>query len=51
MPGISDEELREKESALSAEVRRLLPDLIQSRRKNEDVVIIHQDLVRHGLPG
>ena len=43
MPNISDEELREKESALAAEVRRLLPDFVDSCRKNEDMVIIHQD--------
>ena len=42
MPSISDEELREKESALAAEIRRLLPDFVESCRKNEDV-IIHQD--------
>ena len=43
MPNISDEELREKESALAAEVRRLLPDFVDSCRTNEDMVIIHQD--------
>jgi hypothetical protein len=42
MPSISDEELREKEAGLSAEIRRLLPDFVESCRKNEDV-IIHQD--------
>ena len=43
MPTISNEELREKEAALSAEIRRLLPDFVESCRNNEDVVIIHQD--------
>jgi len=42
MPSISDEKLREKEAGLSAEIRRLLPDFVDSCRKNEDV-IIHQD--------
>ena len=43
MPRISDEELKQKEAALSAEIRRLLPDFVRSCLKNEDVVIIHQD--------
>ena len=43
MPKISDEELKQKEAALSAEIRRLLPSFVESCRKNEDVVIIHQD--------
>ena len=43
MPTISDEELKQKEAALSAEIRRLLPDFVRSCLKNEDIVIIHQD--------
>jgi hypothetical protein len=43
MPMISDEELREKEAALSAEIEHLLPNFVESCRKNEDMVIIHQD--------
>jgi hypothetical protein len=43
MPKISDEELKQKEAALSAEIRRLLPDFVRSCLKNEDIVIIHQD--------
>jgi hypothetical protein len=43
MPMISDEELREKEAALSAEIEHLLPSFVESCRKNEDMVIVHQD--------
>jgi hypothetical protein len=43
MPQISDEELKQKEAALLAEMRRLLPDFVRSCLNNEDVVIIHQD--------
>lgn len=43
MPKVSDDELKQREAALSAEIRRLLPDFVQSCRNNEDVVIIHQD--------
>jgi hypothetical protein len=43
MPSLSNEELREKESALATEIRRLLPDFVDSCRTNEDIVIIHQD--------
>jgi hypothetical protein len=43
VPKVSDDELKQREAALSAEIRRLLPDFVQSCRNNEDVVIIHQD--------
>jgi hypothetical protein len=43
VPKVSDDELKQREAALSAEIRRLLPDFVQSCRKNEDLVIIHQD--------
>jgi hypothetical protein len=40
---ISDEELKIKEAALWAEITRLLPNFVESCRKNEDMVVIHQD--------
>jgi hypothetical protein len=40
---LSDEEIRERKVALSAEIRRLLPDFVESCLKSEDMVIIHQD--------
>jgi hypothetical protein len=40
---LSDEEIRERKTALSAEIRRLLPDFVESCLKDEEVVIIHQD--------
>ena len=40
---ISDEELREKEAALTAKIDRLLPDFVKSCRERADAVIIHQD--------
>ena len=43
MPKILEDELKQKEAALSAEMRRLLPDSVRSRLKNEDMIIIHQD--------
>ena len=43
MPSITDKELRERKAALSDEIRRLLPDFVESCLKNEDMVIIHQD--------
>jgi hypothetical protein len=43
MPNISDEEVRQRRAALSAEIRRLLPDFVESCLRNQDTVIIHQD--------
>jgi hypothetical protein len=43
MRNISDEEVQQRKAALSAEIRRLLPDFVESCVKNEDMVIIHQD--------
>jgi hypothetical protein len=43
MQNMPEEELMEKESALAAEVERLLPDFVNSCRDKADVVIIHQD--------
>jgi hypothetical protein len=43
MPNISDNELQEREVALSTEIEHLLPNFVESCRKNDDMVIIHQD--------
>jgi hypothetical protein len=43
MADTRDKALMEKETALIAEIERLLPDFARSCRGNEDVVIIHQD--------
>ena len=43
MPNMSDEELKQEEAALSAEIRRLLPDFVRSCHRKDEVVIIHQD--------
>lgn len=43
MPTILDQELKQKEAALSAEIGRLLPDFVKSCLRNSDAVIIHQD--------
>ena len=43
MPSITDKEVRERKAALAAEIRRLLPDFVESCLKNQDMVIIHQD--------
>jgi hypothetical protein len=40
---IMTEELREKESALTAKIARLLPDFAKSCRENADMVNVHQD--------
>jgi hypothetical protein len=40
---MTEEELREKESALTAKIARLLADFVRSCVKSDDVVIIHQD--------
>jgi len=38
-----EEELREKEAALTAKIERVLPDFVKSCREKADMVIIHQD--------
>jgi hypothetical protein len=38
-----NKQLIEKETALIAEIERLLPDFARSCRESSDVVIIHQD--------
>jgi hypothetical protein len=43
MADTRDRELADKETALIAEVERLLPDFARSCRDRADVVIIHQD--------
>jgi hypothetical protein len=43
MPGITEEELREKEAALTSKIERLLPDFVKMCRETGDAVIIHQD--------
>jgi hypothetical protein len=43
MLNISDEELSEKEAALTAKIDHLLPDFVKSCRERADAVIIHQD--------
>ena len=40
---MTEEELREKESALTAMIARLLPDFAKSCRENADAVTVHQD--------
>ena len=43
MQNMPEKELMEKETALVAEVERVLPDFVNSCRDKADVVIIHQD--------
>jgi hypothetical protein len=43
MADIQDKGLVEKETALIAEIERVLPDFVRSCRGSEDVVIVHQD--------
>jgi hypothetical protein len=45
MADTRDQGLLEKETALIAEIERLLPDFARSCRDSTDVVIIHQDSV------
>jgi hypothetical protein len=40
---MTEEELREKKSALTAKIERLLPDFATSCRDKAEMVIIHQD--------
>jgi hypothetical protein len=44
MADTRDLALAEKESALTAEIGRLLPDFARSCRDSTDAVIVHQDL-------
>ena len=43
MPIMVEEELREKEAALTAKIARVLPDFVKSCREKADAVIIQQD--------
>jgi hypothetical protein len=43
MADTRDKELLEKETTLTVEIERLLPDFARSCRDSADVVIIHQD--------
>jgi hypothetical protein len=43
MPSMTEEERREKESALTTRLERLLPDFVRACRGNDEVVLIHQD--------
>ena len=43
MADLQSKELVEKETALTAEIERLLPDFARSCRGSEDVILIHQD--------
>jgi len=43
MADTRDKGLLEKETALIAEIERLLPDFARSCRDSTDVIIIHQD--------
>ena len=43
MADTRNKELVEKETALVAEIERLLPDFARSCRGSEDVILIHQD--------
>lgn len=40
---MSEQEVDEREKALRAEIKRVLPDFVNSCRDDTDVVIIHQD--------
>lgn len=43
MPIVTAEELQQKEAALAAKIKDLLPDFVKACRANDDAVIIHQD--------
>ena len=43
MPNVSEEEVQQKEAALAAKIKNLLPDFVKACRASDDAVIIHQD--------
>jgi len=43
MPILTTEERQQKEAALAAKIKSLLPDFVKPCRANDDAVIIHQD--------
>lgn len=40
---MTEEERQQKEAALTAKIRSLLPDFVKACRASDDAVIIHQD--------
>jgi hypothetical protein len=43
MPIVTEEKLKQKEAALSAKIKSLLPDFVRACRASDEAVIIHQD--------
>jgi len=43
MPVMTEEERQQREAALAAKIKNLLPDFVKACRANDDAVIIHQD--------
>ena len=43
MPIMTEEERQQKEAALAAKIKDLLPDFVKACRASDDAVIIHQD--------
>ena len=43
MQTVTEEELKEKEVALTAKIKGLLPAFVKTCRENDEVMIIHQD--------
>jgi len=43
MPIMREEELQQKEAALTAKIKNVLPDFVRACRASDDAVIIHQD--------
>jgi len=43
MPIVTVEDVQQKEAALAAKIKNLLPDFVRACRANDDAVIIHQD--------
>jgi hypothetical protein len=44
MPITTEKERQQKEAALAAKIKDLLPDFVRACRATDDVVIIHQDV-------
>ena len=44
MPILTEEERQQREAALAAKIKDLLPDFVKACRATDDVVIIHQDV-------
>jgi len=43
MPIVTVEDVQQKEAALAAKIKNLLPDFVKACRASDDAVIIHQD--------